>query len=291
MSFFGSQQNRAFKAFTLVELLVVLAMVGLLAITLMPALAKTKPNTNAFQCLNNNRQLCTAWRMYADDNRERMVYSSGGDSTGFNSLDQYAWTLSNLDFNPSNRDNWDITADIVKRPLWNYTGQNASIYKCPSDKSTVVVAGQLRPRVRTMAMNVYLGGFSGSDGGWTVMTPYALYTNLVQVGGGLPTPGPAKLWVFTDERDDYVNYGNFVTVMTGYQPANPATLELLDIPGMYHHLSAGFSFADGHCEMHHWTDPRTTPPPYSVGFDGSTMVPSPRNADVSWLQDHSTRPK
>jgi len=279
------------KAFTLVELLAIIAVVCLMAMTLLPALAKTKPNTNALQCLNNNRQLCTAWRMYADDNRERMVYSSGGNATGLNSLDRYAWTLSNLDFNPANRENWDITADMTKRPLWIYTGQNASIYKCPSDKSAVFVDGQLRPRVRTMTMNVYLGGFSGSDGGWTLMTPYALYTNLVQVGGGFPTPGPAKLWVFTDKRDDSVNFGNFVTVMNGYQPANPGTFELLDLPGMYHHLSAGFSFADGHCEMHRWTDPRTTPQVYSLVFDGGNLVPSPRNADVGWLQDHSTRPK
>ena len=39
--------------FTLVELLVVIATVAVLAAVLLPALAGTKPNGQAFQCLNN----------------------------------------------------------------------------------------------------------------------------------------------------------------------------------------------------------------------------------------------
>src|SRR5205809_7975973 len=45
------------RAFTLLELLVVMAILGLLASTLLPALAKSRPSTRAFECLNNNRQL------------------------------------------------------------------------------------------------------------------------------------------------------------------------------------------------------------------------------------------
>src|SRR5206468_13015846 len=86
----------AAQAFTFVELLVLLAVIVVLAATLLPAVAKSRPNSLAFQCLNNHRQLCAAWRMYADDSRDRIVYASG-DGTS-NPLNQYAWNLSYLDF-------------------------------------------------------------------------------------------------------------------------------------------------------------------------------------------------
>ena len=67
-----------------------------------------------------------------------------------------------------NRANWDTNVDIVNRPLWPYTAKNASIYRCPSDTSYVVVDGVATPRVRSISMNLYLGGFAGKprfDGG------------------------------------------------------------------------------------------------------------------------------
>src|SRR5216683_1624533 len=137
---------RPSAAFTFVELLVVLAVLVVLIATLFPAMAKSRPNAQAFQCLNNHRQLCAAWRMYADDSRDRIVFSSG-DGTS-NPLNQYAWTLSHLD-NTFNSANWDTNVDIVLRPLWPYTGRDASIYRCPSDQSYVPVNGTRRPRVRS----------------------------------------------------------------------------------------------------------------------------------------------
>src|SRR5260221_3180034 len=156
------RQDRAIpeSAFTFIELLVVLAVIAALAATLLPALAKSRPNSLAFQCLNNNRQLCAAWRMYADDNRDRIVYASDDGTGSSNPLNQYAWTLSHLDYT-SNSKNWDTNADIVLRPLWPY-GKDASIYRCPSDPSYVLVNGLPKPRVRSGAMNFYLGGFAGS---------------------------------------------------------------------------------------------------------------------------------
>jgi len=78
--------------------------------------------------------------------------------------------------------------------------------------------------------------------------------------------------------------------MTGYSPNNPASYNFADIPADLHDGAATFSFADGHTEVHRWMDPRTTPPlvpaPQIVSIGSS-----PNNADVFWLQDHSTCPK
>jgi prepilin-type processing-associated H-X9-DG protein len=276
------------RAFTLVELAVMIVIVAVLGSVMLPAFAKTGLNSRSVQCLNNNRQLCAAWRMYADDSRDRIVYA-GEDGTGTsNPLNQYAWTAANMDFNSGNRQNWDPTVDLMKRPLWPYTGRNAAIYKCPSDQSVVVVNGVAKPRLRSMSMNLYLGGFAGTDGGWPFAEPYRIFVKTTE----LTAPGPAKTFVFLDQRWDQINWGNFMTDMSGY-PNSPAQYKFQDLPNMLHNLGCGFSFADGHTELHRWLDPRTTPPlsSYIGGDPVSQPLNTPNNPDVAWLQAHATAPK
>jgi prepilin-type N-terminal cleavage/methylation domain-containing protein len=58
------------RAFTLIELLIVIAVIALLASLLFPALAIGKEHARATQCRGNLRQWGTAYRMYADDNND-----------------------------------------------------------------------------------------------------------------------------------------------------------------------------------------------------------------------------
>jgi prepilin-type N-terminal cleavage/methylation domain-containing protein/prepilin-type processing-associated H-X9-DG protein len=272
----------AHHGFTLVELLVVIAIIAILAALLLPTLAKSKQKAQGLQCMSNHRQLTLAWKMYTDDNSDKLLYSSRGAWPSAN--DRYAWVLGDLDFNPGNVSNWDPDVDIKKSPIWPYCGHSTAIWKCPADQSVVEVNGVRKPRVRSMSMNFWVGGFAGSDeglsgGGWK------LYSRMSDIAN----PGPSGIFLLMDIREDSIDWGNFATDMRGY-PDDPDKTGFYDLPASYHNKAGGLSFADGHAEIKSWKDPRTMPPLVHDGLVPD-QYPSPNNRDIIWLQERSTRRK
>ena len=292
-------RSNSWAGFTLIELLVVIAIIAILAALLLPALGKGKAKAQGIYCMNNHRNLMVAWQMYAEDNREGLIYASTGTwysgppGGSGNPWDDSAWSGAHMDFDPNNKANYDPTYDMMKRPLWPYT-KSVPIYKCPSDRSTITLpGGSVVPRILTMSMNLYMGGFApvppadtppdGTDGHWPFAARYKIYTRMSKLDA------PSKLFVFLDMREDVINWSNFMTIMDGYSPANPAIYKLSDLPGYYHHYACGFSFADGHCEIHRWRNQKTMPTPGT--FTPGSTLSCPGDMDVAWLQDASTRLK
>ena len=141
-----------------------------------------------------------------------------------------------------------------------------------------------------MSMNVYLGGWAGTYGNWDLVLG-SVYSDfkIFRKQSDLANPGPSQIFVFLDMRSDSIDMGNFSTDMAGW-PNQPARYAFFDLPGYYHHFAAGFSYADGHSEIHRWRDKRTMPTLVREGYVND-QYSSPNNPDVAWLQQHATRRK
>lgn len=74
----GRGQGIACRAFTLVELLVVMAIITILAGMLLPSLTKGKERARETQCIGNLRQVYLAAKMYWEDNLGKIQPVTGG---------------------------------------------------------------------------------------------------------------------------------------------------------------------------------------------------------------------
>jgi len=74
-----SKSNR--RVFTLIELLIVIAIIAILASMLLPALNNARVKANQTQCLSNLKQITAANIMYAGDYNDRVTYIPYPDST------------------------------------------------------------------------------------------------------------------------------------------------------------------------------------------------------------------
>src|SRR6187402_909555 len=73
-----SDRPTAQRAFTLVELLVVIGIIAVLIALLLPTLNRAREAARGVQCLSNLRQLAQATIMFADDHRGFMPAQGGG---------------------------------------------------------------------------------------------------------------------------------------------------------------------------------------------------------------------
>lgn len=78
------------RAFTLIELLTVIAIIGVLAAILIVGMARVRESARASQCLSNQRQIALAFQLYAGENKGYYPRSGTPQS----------WTLSVKDYIP-----------------------------------------------------------------------------------------------------------------------------------------------------------------------------------------------
>lgn len=260
------------RAFALLDLMGVLAAVGLVTLLLVPAFARSRVDSVALCCRSNQRQLVRAWQMYATDFNDLLVAADSSQAPRPN------WMSGSLDFNAGNASNYRADIYLVPSPLWPYTARQSEIFHCPADKSYISLAGVRRARVRSCSMSSVFGSglwLNGSSG----PGPFFTYGKLSDVRS------PAHTFVFIDEHPDSINDGQLAVSCAGAQPGDaPGQAKIIDIPAAYHNGGVGLSFADGHAEIHNWIGSmlRSQPIVYSQGG----LLPLNISAGDSWVDMH-----
>jgi len=264
--------------FTLLELLVVVAIIGILAAMLLPALARTKARAQALMCMNNSKNLTLAWMMYTADNANRLAYNLGGDPgrRTFAPTTSPNWVNNIMDWelNPDN-----TNSDFVGRSqIAPYAGYNGSIFHCPSDhalSNTQKGAGWTN-RVRSVSMNAMVGnpGSLLQSGGNVNNPDYQQFLYDTDI------PEPSTIFVFLDEHPDSINDGYFLNKGYGKQ--------WIDLPASYHNNGGSFSFADGHTEIHRWQTTSTIRAalPDAAGLPIKLSVG--QLTDFNWVIQHTS---
>ena len=245
------QGRRMEGGFTLVELLVVIAIIALLMGVLLPALNRAREQGKRAVCLYYQRQMTTAWNMYADDNSDKIV---NGDAEEYGDWETstYAYACPPAaGYPPHCKEKPWILKDWVIAPtpplpiserkqklmdgaLFRFV-KDVRAYKCPRAEAI-----ETRSFSVVDHMNV------------TVISYAVLGTNVKLLKTRQEIKKTYERMIFVDDGGVQGKTQGGWTVTFQNSPHR-----WWDPPSARHGDGTTFSFADGHAEYHKWLEPST----------------------------------
>ncbi len=281
-SIITSRSHEAFRqspGFTLLELLVVVAIIGILAGLLLSSLSQAKSRAHRVTCANNQRQLTVAFLLYVDDYDDALPYNLGdGETKKYVNQSKFMNWVNNVMSWELDSDNTN-TARVVEGGLGPYCSRVASLYRCPTDSavSDLQRSAGWRSRVRSISMNAMIGDAGEfTTTGANVNNPYyRQFFKLSQI------QDPSRIFVFIEEHPDSIGDGYFLN--------RPDSYEWTDLPASYHNGGANLSFADGHLEYHRWQQGGTKPAPTPGSAHLPFRVTEGTDSDFEWLMSRTSQ--
>ena len=183
------------RAFTLVELLVVIGIIAVLISMLLPALNRAREKARQVQCASNLRQLGFGFVQYVNNNRG--ITPASGDNSGHLAWDWICW-YPKTNFDDS------VLAPYIGRPL------NPAVFRCPADDLLVHVnQGSLGRYMYSYSMNWHFASNGWSHGEW-----FSKRVNISQARRS------SQKIVFVEEDERTINDGSWAPIVVpGYSSA------------------------------------------------------------------------
>ncbi len=144
----------SYAAFTLIEILVATAIIGILVAVLFAVIDRGRSSANASQCLSNLRQLAIAMHLYTQDNNGCLPYS----------------------MEPAHGGSWDyllrayLFSQEEAKAAGKAKGLPTGIFRCPVSRKTVLDA----ERASSFAININLVKQNASRGDPQLMVNIAV---------------------------------------------------------------------------------------------------------------------
>lgn len=237
-------------SFTLLELMIVIAIIGILITILLPSLSKARAHANAAVCMSNQKQVFIVTNFFMNsydgkippvtngNNSTENPYTDMWNSTGAYSGNTKAKYQRYMGFIFDNDKGYLSENDVV---FWRKIKEEDAIYKCPVDERVKI--GQTEARVSSYAPNMNLWQHWGN---WKSqnplnVTPVEKPSEAVLVGDGA-----GGMYI----RDWDINLKD--DLFYGY-----SRLEDEGIVLRHPRQSALFTYLDGHVGFQYWPALRT----------------------------------
>jgi prepilin-type processing-associated H-X9-DG protein len=237
---FEAPERSSRRAFTFIELLVVVCLLALLVITQWPALAKATHQTTRAQCVANLRQVTMAFHIYAAENGDKLPVATAG-----------FWA-------------WDIPWNLGTT-LGNYGASRNTLY-CPANLSQNIDAlwNYVANSYRVIDYALTLaGGTSISSTNWNAtLTPQP-----IAFGPAIIRPPLASQKVLVadatlsqpgQDNEAIRNSYNYTSIQSGY--ATPLRTSHVD---RYLPSGGNLGMVDGHVEWRVFQQMHVRTPPGS----------------------------
>ena len=117
------------RAISLIEVMVVVAILGVLAGLLLPAISRAKDKRAQMVCINNIKQMVVATQLHASDNDDRLPWSNWLADDLAHGKPGWLYTINTNAVGP---DRFHPESGL----FWKTLGEKPQMYKCPLDLKT-----------------------------------------------------------------------------------------------------------------------------------------------------------
>lgn len=259
------------RAFTLIELLIVIVIIAILASFILVALSKAQEEGRRIKCISNQRNITLAFQGFIDDNNDLFP------NTDYEACDgnKLLWVSGYLNHFSCKTDSTNTL--LLTEPRYAQLAEylrEAKVYKCPSDRKRYVVTisredNELVSRTTTISkarsysLNWHLGWVKSQYG----TQPLVIFNKMNEISS------PSSIFSFIDVNSDSICWSFFGVTKN----------DIFMYPAIYHNGAANISFLDGHMISKKWkTSEFLDPNPKESGFHGHAE-PAMGNIDLAWL--------